>query len=125
MLLLIFETSNRSKCVIRENMRCSESYRPSAYLLSIRRFTGMIGRIGMMLAIGTLMLGVARAENTVWISASTPSVKVSKSGMTYKFETAKSTWYVKQGDRLPAHLQTEPGKVLRAGVKPSTKGGKP
>jgi hypothetical protein len=84
----------------------------------------MLKRFGMLLAVCTLMVGIARAENTVWISASTPSVKVSKSGMTYKFETAKSTWYVKQGDKLPAHLQTEPGKVLRAGVKPSTKGGK-
>lgn len=80
----------------------------------------MIGRMGLLLAICTLMLGVARAENTVWISASTPTLKVSKSGSTYRFETAKSTWYVKQGDRLPAHLQTEAGKVLRAGVKPHT-----
>lgn len=84
----------------------------------------MLKRFGMLLAVCTLMVGIARAENTVWIAASTPSVKVSKSGVTYKLQTAKSTWYVKQGDRLPAHLQTEPGKVLRAGVKPSTKGGK-
>jgi hypothetical protein len=89
-----------------------------------RRFTVMLKRFGMLLAVCTLMVGIARAENTVWISASTPTLKVSKSGSTYRFETAKSSWYVKQGDRLPAHLQTEAGKVLRAGVKPATKGGK-
>ncbi|MEY4915610.1 MAG: hypothetical protein RJA02_1879 [Armatimonadota bacterium] len=84
----------------------------------------MLGRIGILFAVSTLMLGAARAENTVWVSASTPTVKVSKSGSTYKFETAKSTWFVKQGDQLPAHLQTETGKVLRAGIKPSGKSNK-
>jgi len=84
----------------------------------------MLGRIGILFAVSTLMLGAARAENTVWVSTSTPTLKVSKSGLTYKFETAKSTWFVKQGDQLPAHLQTEAGKVLRAGIKPSGKGNK-
>ena len=84
----------------------------------------MLGRIGMLFAVSTLMLGAARAEKTVWVSTSTPTLKVSKSGSTYKFETAKSTWFVKQGDQLPAHLQTEAGKVLRAGIKPSGKGNK-
>jgi hypothetical protein len=84
----------------------------------------MLGRIGILFAVSMLMLGAARAENTVWVSASTPTLKVSKSGETYKFETAKSTWFVKQGERLPSHLQTEAGKVLRAGVKPSGKGNK-
>ncbi len=84
----------------------------------------MLGRVGIALIVCMLMLGTARAENTVWVSASTPTIKVSKSGSTYKFETAKSTWYVKQGDKLPAHLQTEAGKVLRAGVKPAGKGNK-
>lgn len=84
----------------------------------------MLGRIGILFAVSTLMLGAARAENTVWVSTSTPTLKVSKSGSTYKFETAKSTWFVKQGDKLPAHLQTEAGKVLRAGIKPSGKGNK-
>jgi hypothetical protein len=84
----------------------------------------MLGRIGILFAVSTLMLGAARAENTVWVSASTPTLKVSKSGSTYKFETAKSTWFVKQGDQLPAHLQTETGKVLRAGIKPSGKSNK-
>ena len=84
----------------------------------------MLGRIGILFAVSTLMLGAARAENTVWVSTSTPTLKVSKSGSTYKFERAKSTWFVKQGDQLPAHLQTETGKVLRAGIKPSGKGNK-
>ena len=84
----------------------------------------MLGRIGILFAVSTLMLGAVRAENTVWVSTSTPTLKVSKSGSTYKFETAKSTWFVKQGDQLPAHLQTEAGKVLRAGIKPSGKGNK-
>lgn len=84
----------------------------------------MLGRIGLVIAIFLMMMGAARAENTVWVSASTPTLKVSKSGETYKFETAKSTWFVKQGERLPAHLQTEAGKVLRAGVKPTGKGNK-
>lgn len=84
----------------------------------------MLGRIGLLITMSMLVLGAARAENTVWVSTSTPSLKVSKSGSMYKFETAKSTWYVKQGDRLPAHLQTDAGKVLRAGVKPSGKGTK-
>ena len=84
----------------------------------------MLGRIGILFAVSTLMLGAARAENTVWVSTSTPTLKVSKSGSTYKFETVKSTWFVKQGDQLPAHLQTEAGKVLRAGIKPSGKGNK-
>ena len=84
----------------------------------------MLGRIGILFAVSMLMLGAARAENTVWVSTSTPALKVSKSGSTYKFETAKSTWFVKQGDQLPAHLQTEAGKVLRAGIKPSGKSNK-
>lgn len=84
----------------------------------------MLGRIGILIVVSTIILGAARAEITVWVSTSTPSLKVSKSGSMYKFETAKSTWYVKQGERLPAHLQTEAGKVLRAGVKPSAKGTK-
>jgi hypothetical protein len=84
----------------------------------------MLQRIGILFAVSTLMFGAARAENTVWVSTSTPTLKVSKSGSTYKFETAKSTWFVKQGDQLPAHLQTEAGKVLRAGIKPSGKSNK-
>ncbi len=84
----------------------------------------MLGRFGLFTAIFLMTMGAARAENTVWVSASAPTLKVSKSGETYKFETAKSTWFVKQGERLPAHLQTEAGKVLRAGVKPSGKGNK-
>lgn len=79
----------------------------------------ILKQVGMVLAMFVLMVGIARAENTVWVNASTPTLKVSKSGMTYKFETSKTTWFVKQGEQLPAHLQTEPGKVLRAGVKPS------
>jgi len=84
----------------------------------------VLKQVGMVLAMCLWMVSVARAENTVWVGASTPTLKVSKSGMTYKIETSKATWYVKQGDQLPAHLQTEPGKVLRAGVKPSSMGGK-
>ncbi|MFM7189072.1 MAG: hypothetical protein ACKO14_14790 [Armatimonadota bacterium] len=84
----------------------------------------MLGRFGLFTAIFLMTMGAVRAEETVWVSTSTPHVKVSKSGTSWKFETAKATWYVKQGERLPAHLQTEAGKVLRAGIKPTGKGNK-
>jgi len=67
----------------------------------------------------TLVASVpALAENTVWISRSTPTLTVSETKTGYLISNGKARFVVAAGDKLPAVFQTEKGKVLRAGPAP-------
>jgi len=73
--------------------------------------------IPAVLAIG-FVGSPARAEDTVWVSHSTRILVVSENKNGWLIGNGKVRFQVRDGDRLPAVLQTERGKVLRAGRGP-------
>ena len=60
----------------------------------------------------------ARAEDTVWIWKSTPTLTVTETKSGYLISNGKARFTVARGEKLPAVFQTHPGKVLRAGPAP-------
>lgn len=69
-------------------------------------------------AIALCTLSPVYAEDTVWISRSTPTLTVAETKSGYVISNGKARFVVAPGDKLPAVFQTVKGKVLRAGPTP-------
>lgn len=74
--------------------------------------------VAATLAALCLMPVSARAEDTVWIWKSTPTLTVTETQNGYLVSNGKARFTVARGEKLPAVFQTHSGKVLRAGPPP-------
>ena len=69
-------------------------------------------------ALSFVVIPTASAEETVWVSRSTPTLSVTETKSGYVISNGKARFTVARGEKLPAVFQTTKGKVLRAGPGP-------